>query len=384
MLTINPKVSIIIPHHHGQNLILGCLNSLSSQTYSNVEIIIMDNGSRDGSIEIISQEFSSSPLHSRGNLSAYGGKKGGQRTSPPVSGGELKRGQHSLPPCYCRGEQKGGYLKRENIDQQFKIIHLPENEGFAYAINLGIRESQGDLLAVLNNDAEVEPDWIQNGVKAFTEHPEIGILASRIMDFYHRDVIQNTGIVIHRCGRPSGRGRGKMYSEQWSKQEEVFGASGGAMMVRRSVWEKVGPFREDFVSYLEDVDWAFRARLWGEKCLYIPDMVVHHREASTQDKQGQIGVDSPERVRKIARNKLWTLWLNTPWQIFILQLPFIIGGLFYSLTYHTFKSGQLNPFLIGTFEGKWGIIPRWKDRRTIQKQRKISIKELRVWYNHEQ
>ena len=326
------KVSIIIPHHQGKDLISGCLNSLKSQTFTDFEIVVVDNGSSDGSIEAI--------------------KCAAGCPHPAVT--------------------------------QLKIIKLPKNEGFAYAINLGVRESQGDLLAFLNNDTEVEPDWIQNGVNAFSEHPEIGILASRIMNFHHRDIIQSTGIVIHRCGRPSGRGRGKKYDEQWSKQVEVFGASGGAMMVRRSVWEKVGPFREDFVTYLEDVDWAFRACLLGEKCWHIPNMVVYHREASTQDKQGRTGVDSPERVRKIARNKLWVLWLNTPYQILILHLPFIIGGLFYSLTYHTFKSRKLSQFLIGTLEGKWGILPRWKQRRTIQQQRKLTLKELRRWYNHDQ
>jgi GT2 family glycosyltransferase len=346
-MTNNSKVSVIIPHHQGRNLILHCLNSLTSQTYSNFETIVVDNASHDGSIEVISRDFLSSPLHSR-------------------------------------GEQKGGYLENKKIDLQLKIITLPNNEGFAYAINLGVRESQGDILAFLNNDTEVEPDWIQNGVNAFLEHPEIGILASRIMDFQHRDIMQNTGIVIHRCGRPSGRGRGKKYDTPWSKQVEVFGASGGAMMVRKSVWDKVEPFREDFVMYLEDVDWAFRARLLGEKCLYIPNMMVYHHEASTQDTHGRTGVDSPERVRKIARNKLWVLWLNTPWQIFVLHLPFIVGGLFYSLAYHTFKSGRLISFLMGTLEGKWGILPRWKQRRLIQKRRKITIKELRSWYNREQ
>jgi hypothetical protein len=110
---------------------------------------------------------------------------------------------------------------------------------------------------------------------------------------------------------------------------------------------------------------------------------VYHREASTRDKQGKQGVDSPERVRLIARNKIWVLWLNTPWQILVLHLPFIVGGLFYSLIHHTFRSGQWVPFLVGTLEGKWGIFPRWKERRRIQRSRKIDIAELRRWYHHE-
>jgi hypothetical protein len=322
MSSENPKISVIIPHHQGKDLILGCLASLERQTTSNSEIIVVDNGSRDGSIESVTQ---------------------------------------ALP--------------------KVRVIRLAANEGFAYAANLGARESRGDIIAFLNDDAEAEPSWIEIGVSQFDRHAEVGILACRMMDFHQREVVQNAGIKIHRCGRPSGRGRGYKCGDQWANEKEVFGASGGAMMVRRLVWEKVGPFREDFVSYLEDVDWAFRARLLGEKCLYVPDMVVYHREASTRDATSKTGVDSPERVRLIARNKLWVLWLNTPWQLLLLHFPFILGGWFYSFGHHLFRSGQIIPFLLGTLEGKWGIFPRWKERRILQKKRVIAIRELRHWYN---
>jgi GT2 family glycosyltransferase len=305
-------------------LILGCLRSLINQTYPDFQTIVVDNGSSDGSVDAVSNEF-----------------------------------------------------------PQVKVVRLPANEGFSYATNLGVRESNGEILAFLNNDAEADPDWINAGMQVFQNHPEIGILASRIMDYHQRDVIQNAGIKIRRSGRPAGLGRGQKFGGQWATTREVFGASGGAMMVRRSVWEKVGPFREDFVSYLEDVDWAFRARLMGEKCRYVPKMVVYHREAATSDTSGKHGVDSPERVRLIARNKVWVLWLNTPWVLLISHIPWIIGGLLLSLTYHTFRSKHLGAFLMGTFEGKWGQIPRWNERRKILGKRVIGVKELAKWYRHE-
>jgi len=320
----SPRVSVIIPHHQGKDLLSGCLRSLAAQSFPDFELLIVDNGSTDGSVEAARQEF------------------------PAV-----------------------------------RIIRLPQNEGFAYAINLGVRESMGEILAFLNNDAEVADGWIGNGIKALDEDPDVGILASRIMDFECREIVQNAGIRIRRSARPAGRGRGQKLDERWSTEEEVFGASGGAMMVRRLVWEKVGPFREDFVSYLEDVDWAFRARLLGEKCLYVPDMVVYHREASTGDSQGKRGVKSPQRVRLIARNKIWVLWLNTPWLLLLSHLPWILAGWLLSLAHHTFRSRQLGPFLAGTLEGKWGIFARWKERRNVQKGRRISVGELRKWYRHE-
>ena len=323
MASDTPKVSVIIPHHQGREFIMGCLRSLAAQTYSDFEVVVVDNGSADGSMESVVQEF-----------------------------------------------------------PQVRIIKLPRNEGFSYAINLGVKEAKGEIIAFLNNDAEVDENWVAHGVKAADYYPSTGIFACRIMDYDERDVVQNAGIRIHRCGRPSGRGRGKKLNDGLLQEMEVFGASGGAMMVRRSVWDKVGPFRGDFVSYLEDVDWAYRARLMGEKCWYVPDMVVYHREASTRDAAGKRGVDSPERVRLIARNKIWVLWLNTPWQLMVLHLPFILGGLLYSLTHHLFRSRQIGPFLAGTFEGKWGIFPRWKERRGIQQRRSIEISELRRWYNY--
>jgi GT2 family glycosyltransferase len=313
---------VIIPHHQGKDLIFGCLRSLGAQTYPDFETVVISNGCRDWSVESVEREF-----------------------------------------------------------PQVRIISLPRNEGFAYAINLGARESTSEILAFLNNDAEVAEDWIDKGIKAFDEHPSVGILASRIMDFDRRDIVQNAGISIRRSGRPAGRGRGQTFDVHWAKEEEVFGASGGAMMVRRSVWEKVGPFREDFVSYLEDVDWAFRARLMGEKCMYVPDMVVYHREASTKDAGGNQGVDSPERVRLIARNKIWVLWLNTPCSLIVLHLPWILGGWFLSLAHHAFRSGQLGPFLMGTFEGKWGIFSRWKERSRIQNGRIIGASEIGKWFD---
>jgi len=319
-----PRVSVIIPHHQGKDLLSGSLRSLAAQSFLDYEILAVDNGSTDRSVDKARQEF------------------------PRVH-----------------------------------IIRLPQNEGFAYAINLGVRESKGEILAFLNNDAEVVGGWIASGIKAFDDRPDVGVLASRIMDFDRRDVVQNAGIKIRKSGRPAGRGRGEHFDERWSSEEEVFGASGGAMMVRRSVWEKVGPYREDFVSYLEDVDWAFRARLMGEKCLYVSDMVAYHREASTRDMQGRPGVDSPERVRLIARNKIWVLWLNTPWVLLLLHLPWMICGFCLSLAHHSLRSHQLVPFLAGTLEGKWGVFPRWKERCKIQNQRRIGLAELKKWYRHE-
>ncbi len=322
MRSDQPKVSVIIPHHQGVELIIGCLRALRNQTYRDFETVVVDNGSRDESMITVEMKF-----------------------------------------------------------PQVKIIRLPENEGFSYAVNLGVRESNGEILAFLNNDAEADPGWINAGIQAFVDHPEVGVLASRIMDYDRRDVIQNAGIRIRRSGRHVGLGRGQKFDNRWAKTREVFGASGGAMMVRRSVWDKVGPFREDFVSYLEDVDWAFRARLMGEKCLYVPNMVVYHREAATTDTEGKRGVDSPERVRLIARNKLWVWWLNTPWVLLILFLPWIGGGMLLSLAHHAFRSKRLGSFLMGTLEGKWGMIPRWKERRQLQRQRKLSLKDLSRWYN---
>ncbi len=322
MYSDQPKISVIIPHHQGVELIIGCLRALRNQIYRDFETVVVDNGSRDESMITVEMKF-----------------------------------------------------------PQVKIIRLPENEGFSYAVNLGVRESQGEIIALLNNDAEADPEWIDAGIQVFADHPEVGVLASRIMDYDRRDVIQNAGIRIRRSGRPAGLGRDQEFDNRWAKTREVFGASGGAMMVRRSVWDKVGPFREDFVSYLEDVDWAFRARLMGERCLYVPNMVVYHREAATTDTEGKRGVDSPERVRMIARNKLWVWWLNTPWVLLILHLPWIGGGMLLSFLHHAFRSGQLGAFLAGTFEGKWGMIPLWEERRQLQRQRKLSLKNLSRWYN---
>ena len=221
-------VSVIITNYNGKKFLPDCINSVLSQTYEPAEIFVVDNDSTDGSIELIREEF------------------------PGV-----------------------------------KLIEMGENTGFARATNRGIRESSGVYVALLNNDAMAEPQWLENLVRASGEGEAIGFCASKMLFSWNRNLINNAGIELTDYGLPYDRGFYVSDSSAFAENRIVFGACGGAVLFKREMLDRIGLFEEDFFLCYDDADLSFRAQLAGYKCMYVADAVVYHAGGGTVPYQGK-------------------------------------------------------------------------------------------------
>ncbi len=267
-----PKVSVVVVNYNGKKFLDKCLSSLKNQTYPNFEIILVDNASSDGSVEYVKEHFS-----------------------------------------------------------EIHIIENPKNYGFAKGNNIGIKVAKGELIATLNTDTEVTQLWIEELVKGITSSKEVGMCASKMLFMKNPEIINSTGICISRSGACWDRGMFERDNGQYQSIEEVFGPCAGAAMYRKSMLEEIGLFDEDFFAYMEDVDLAFRGRLGGWKCMYVPNAVVYHFHGGTA------GVGSDFSIYYGNRNILWNSVKNFPPRMLLTSLPWIIGRNIAVIPYYIFK-----------------------------------------------
>jgi len=248
-------VSVIVVNWNRRALLQACLASLGQEQGVPFEVIVVDNGSTDGSAEWVSSTRFAFPL---------------------------------------------------------RLIRNSENRGFCAANNQGIAASQGELIALLNNDAEAGPGWLGHLARAFAD-PGVGMAASKILVWEEPGVIDKAGHLIWLDGQNRGRGHGERDAGQFDRFEEVLWPDGCACMLRRSMIEETGGFDEDFFAYGDDAELGLRCRILGWRAVYVPEArVLHHRGAT-------LGPLSPARVALIERNRILLavklfpgrlLWLN--------------------------------------------------------------------------
>lgn len=212
-------VAVIILNWNGRRYLEGCLCSVLAQTHSAHEVILVDNGSTDGSAEWVSATF-----------------------------------------------------------PQIRLMRNRTNHGFAAANNQAIRATDADYVALLNNDTVVEPGWLQALVTAMEAAPAVGMCASRMLLASQPEIVDSAGIAVDRAGLAWGITGAAADLE---RPFPVFGASGGAALYRRAMLNEIGLFDEDFFAYLEDVDLAWRARWAGWEAAYVPEAVVYHVHSGT-------------------------------------------------------------------------------------------------------
>ena len=219
---MRPLVSIIIPTWNGKHHLALCLPSLAAQTYDPFEIIVVDNGSEDGTVAWL----------------------------------------------------RAGW-------PHVRVVSLPENRGFTGGVNAGLAEARGEWLALLNNDTAAEPTWLAEAVAAAQRHPQAGMVASKLKLWDERDKLHSAGDFYTVSGRPGNRGVWLEDGPEYSREEWVFAPCAGAALYHHDLFERMGTFDERFGSYLEDIDLAWRAQLGGFRCIYAPRAVVYHRVSAT-------------------------------------------------------------------------------------------------------
>jgi GT2 family glycosyltransferase len=237
-----PLVSVIIVNYNGLHLLKECLDSLREQTFTDFETILVDNASSDGSVEFVEAGY------------------------PGV-----------------------------------KIVRNRDNLGYGGGNNAGIRASAGRYLVLLNNDTKVDPRWLEQLVKAAGREGRTGMCASKILNYYEPDVIDNTGLLMYRDGIARGRGRLERDAGQYDAEEEVFFPSGCAGLYKREMLDEIGLLDEDFFLYVEDVDIGLRGRIAGWRCIYAPGAVVYHKYSATTEPY------SPLKAYLVERNRIWVV-----------------------------------------------------------------------------
>jgi GT2 family glycosyltransferase len=220
----SPRASVVIPNWNGLRHLPECLETLSAQTCKDFEVVVVDNASTDGSVDWL-------------------------RTHYP----------------------------------QARVVQRPDNGGFAKAVNAGIIVSKAEYVVLLNNDTAADPRWLESLVRALDERPEYDLAAS-MMILYDRPELLNAAGDLYRVRglEAFNRGCGRPVSE-FERTERVLGACAGAAIYRRSLFDKVGLFDEDFILVYEDVDLCLRCLIAGKRCLYVPDARIRHKVGGSRD-----------------------------------------------------------------------------------------------------
>jgi GT2 family glycosyltransferase len=185
---------------------------------------------------------------------------------------------------------------------------------------VAVAHAGSELVALLNNDLELEADWLEQLVAAIDRHPEAGSVAGKTRNFWRRDELDGTGDVLTRAATAHRRGAGQRDVGQFEREEEVFAPSAGAALYRASALADVGPFDESFTAYLEDVDWGLRAQLAGYRAWYVPTAVAFHMGSKTT------GGDTNERYYGLLRrNTIAILVKDVPAAFIARNFVYIAG-----------------------------------------------------------
>lgn len=261
-------IDIIIPNWNGRALLRTCLDSLQRQSFRSFRTIVVDNGSTDGSVSFIQENY------------------------PEVS-----------------------------------IIELSENKGFSAAVNRGILASDKEWVLLLNNDIEVAEDCLHALAQICNQDVKYHFFALKMIDFHEREKIDGAGDSVMRGGVGYRLGTMENDREIYSIKRDVFGACAGAALYRRSIFADVGLFDEDFFAYLEDVDFNLRAVKAGKRCCYLPDARIYHiGSASTGSKVNSF------TVRLSTRNNVFVVLKNFGPVLFFRFFPsFLIYQFFWLL-----------------------------------------------------
>jgi GT2 family glycosyltransferase len=211
------RVTVLIPNYNGRELLDRLIPTLLAQTYSDRELMLLDDASTDGSPEHVAERW------------------------PEI---------HTL-------------VNRAN-------------RGFAANVNRGIRASESRYIAIINTDVELEPEWLGELVRTLDSHPDAGSATGKALMMSDRGVLDGAGNQMRWSGAATRRGHGVRDAGQYDEPGEVISACAGFAVYRRAAFEAVGLFDEDLIAYYEDVDWGLRAQLAGFRCRYEPRAVAYH------------------------------------------------------------------------------------------------------------
>jgi GT2 family glycosyltransferase len=306
-----PRLTVAILSYDGRHLLEVILPSLARQRYRDFEVVVVDNGSHDDTVQWLAQGW-----------------------------------------------------------PQAQVISLPDNVGVTAALNVCARAGEGELLALFNNDVELDPDCLGELVGALDTHPRAGWAAGKLRDFQRRELLDGAGDVFTWAATGGRRGHGELDRGQYDAPGEVFGACGGAALYRRSVLRAVGDFDEDFFAFYEDVDWNLRAQLAGFSCRYVPSALAYHMGSAT------IGRGLSDFTRyHLWRNRLWIIAKDLPLGAIVRHLPQLLLGQLENLVV-ALRARKLEIWLRVWRDALRGLPRMLRKRRRVQASRRITLRAL--------
>jgi GT2 family glycosyltransferase len=320
------RVSVIVVNWNGRSHLERCLRSLAAQTLAAHEVVVVDNGSTDGSVEFL------------------------------------------------------------RAGAQVRLVALPANVGYGAALNTGMRVASGQYLLALNNDTELAPDCLQLLVSAADRHPNSGLFAPKILSADPPHHIDTVGHLLYPDGLSRGRGRLEEDRGQYDREEAILLPSGCAVLLRRAMLADVGVFDEDLFAYCEDTDLGLRAQLAGWRCTAVPAAVVYHAYSASTAHYSPLKAFLVERNRAWVAAKCLPLPLLLVSPVFtVLRL----GAQAYGALTHRGAAGRfaaeqsrsaLLAVLVRALVAATAGLPlALRKRRVVQAQRRITQAEVRQW-----
>ena len=319
-----PKVTVIVVTWNQREFLEECLESLRAQTFQDFELIVVDNGSSDGTAA-----FLSTLAH-----------------------------------------------------QQLHVISNAANLGFCAANNQGIAAARAEFVALLNDDAAARPGWLGAMLEAINADPQLGMVASKIVTYRNPQVIDKVGHLIYLDGQNRGRGTGLIDHGQFDSMNETAWPDGCAALYRATMLDQIGGFDEDFFAYADDAELGLRARIAGWTAVFAPNAVVRHRVGSS------LGQYSQERLFLIERNRIWLAVKLFPLPLLLLNPMFVAArgiayavsallgrGDLHSASKDLSTSALLKCFVRAQLRGLLGVPRMLSKRKKIKDLRKLSSLE---------
>ena len=265
------EVSVIIPNYNGKAYLETCLDALRVQTLGELPVLLVDNGSTDGSLELVRDQY------------------------PWV-----------------------------------RLISLPENYGFCKAVNEGILLAKTPYVILLNNDTQVLPDFAEQLLRGIKARPRAFSCAAQMIQFHDHSRLDGAGDFYNALGWAFARGQGRSPA-RYRREDRIFAACAGAAIYRRPYLQQIGLLDEAHFAYLEDLDLGYRARIAGYENWYLPQAKVYHVGSGTslsRYNEFKISHSSRNNVYLIWKNMPLLQWiLNLPF----LLLGFGIKLLFFTV-----------------------------------------------------
>jgi GT2 family glycosyltransferase len=305
-----PRVAVVVPSWNGREHLDQVLESLAEQRYRDFETIVVDNGSTDGSVAHLAEAW------------------------PDV-----------------------------------RVVALDDNRGFAAAVNVGIESSTAEFVALVNNDVELEPGWLEIAVDALDRHPGAGSVASKLLEWSRRNVLDGAGDLVGWDGYCVRRGKGERDRGQYDGSPRVLSACAAAALYRRRALDDVGSFDESFFAYIEDVDWGLRAQLAGWDCIYEPTAVAYHVGGASSSRL------SGFELFQCHRNIVSMMVKDFPASVLLASVPWAFARRLGSLVKAAMR-GEAR-LLLGAWSAAAGELPgALRARRAIQRRRRRRSREV--------